>query len=300
MGKIVRIMMLPLLLGATLTLSLAPGCGDDDGDTSGGMTQAELEQMVADTMVVINDVDSYKMKMDSDMFMSMTGGSESGTMDMEMSVEGEVDQANMEMRMLVNMSMDMDMAGTNESIQDITMEMYMLDDYVYIKMSMPEMGEEWMKMPATDDVMSTYDMNMLDEQLMMLDTPGEITYLRDENFGGSDCYVIELVPDMDKMADWVNQQGLADMEIGLEDLDMLSDMFKGLTYTIWIAKDTKYMRRMTAYMLMEISEDDFKELGGGEGTMTMDMNMDIEMYDYNQPVDMTLPEEALEAMEISL
>ena len=39
------------------------------------------------------------------------------------------------------------------------------------------------------------------------------------------------------------------------------------------------------------------DLTGESGSLTMDVNMDMEMYDYNLPVAVVLPDEALDAME---
>jgi hypothetical protein len=300
MSKLIRIILLPLLMISMLSLLSVLGCKDEKSAPEGAETsQSEPQQILLDAMLVLKDVDSYKMKMDMDANMNMSGGSEEGTMDMIMAMEGVVDQANMEMQMDMSMSMDMDIGDVEESIQDISMEMYMLADTIYIKMDMPELGEQWMKMPLSEETMEMYNLNMVDQQCALLESPGEITLLRNENFDGSECYVIHLVPDMQKMMDWISQQQMTGMELAREDPAILGDIFKELSYTCWIAEDTKYMKKVTASMLMEMSAADFGETEDNFGTMTMDIDMDMIMYDYNQLVSIVLPDEAENAVEMS-
>ena len=296
MGKVLKMLLISLLLISILSLPIALGCNGDKADTSGEFSQLELEQILTDSTLLVNSVDSYKMTMDMDVFMDMSGGGEEGTMDMDMTMEGAIDQKNMEMYMVMEIYMAMDM-GFEAGSEDMTIDMYMVDDYLYMKMDIPELGEEWIKMPATDETMSAYDLDMVSEQLAILESPGELNYLRDEILDGSDCYVIQMIPDLAAIMDWIGDQGLADLGLDWEDVGVIRDMFDELTYTIWIDKETKYIKKMTAYILMKMSGDDFADMDGDIGTITMDMNMDIEMYDYNKPVTIVLPDEALDAME---
>ena len=293
MGRILRMILLPLMLVSILSLPIALGC---NGDTSGEFSQLELEQLLTDSALFVNDVDSYKTTMDMEIFMDMSGRGEEGTMDMDMTMEGAIDQKNMEISMIMAISMSMDI-GFESVSEDMTMDMYMVGDYIYLKMDIPELGEEWIKMPATDEAMSTYDFDIVNQQLTVLESPGDVTFLRYENVDGGECYVIELVPDMATMMEWIGEQGLTDLGLSWEDVGVISDMFDELTYTIWIDKETKYMKKMTAYILMKFSGDTFEDLTGESGSLTMDIDMDMEMYDYNEPVTVVLPEEALDAME---
>jgi hypothetical protein len=264
MSKIIRIILLPLLMITTLSLLTVLGCKDKEGTGT----------------------------------INMSGSPEEDTVDMVITMEGVVDQANMEMQMTMNMSMDMDTGEAEGMLQDMSAEMYMLADTIYMKTDIPEMGERWVKMPLSEEMMEMYNLNMVDQQLALLEAPGEITLLRHEKFNGSECYVIHLIPDMQKMIDWINQQQMISMELARADPEILSNIFKELSFTCWIAEDTKYMKKITASMLMEMSAEDFPEMGTDSGTMTMDMDMDTVIYDYNEPVSIILPDEAEKAKEM--
>jgi hypothetical protein len=131
-----------------------------------------------------------------------------------------------------------------------------------------------------------------------MDFYGEIEYLGSETVDGASCYVIQLTPDIAAMMDWMAGQGMADM--GLEELvylDLVEDMFEDLAYTVWVDKDTKYIKKMEMHMLAEMSAEDLGEMAAGEDfTMTMEISMVMEMYDLNQPVEITLPAEAEDAI----
>ena len=308
MGKTIRIILIPLFLVAILALSITTGCGDDEGDTASGMTQAELEQLVAEAMAVIYEVDSYKMKMNMDASMEMSGGDEEGTMSIDMAMEGVVDQKNMEMQMVMGMKMDlgmimpmdMDMDDSGDNSMNMDMDMYLVDDSIYMKADLFGTGEEWMKMPATDDAMSMYDMNMVEQQLAPMESLAEVSFLRYETYDGSECYVIEFVPDMGAMMGWLNDQDMTGVEFDWDDLGLIDDMFQELSYTCWIDKETKYMKKMTAHMVMEMSAEDFDETDYGMGTLIMDYIINMEISDYNEPVTITLPADAQEAMDFGL
>ena len=297
MSKIIKMILLPLLLVSILSLPASLGCnGNGDGGSS-EFTKAELEEIVANSINVVNTADSYKFSMDMEMFMDMEGGGEDGTMNMDIEAEGAFDLKKMEAFMDMDMYMAMDI-GFDMGSEEVSMEMYMLDDYVYIRAEMPGMGDEWMKMEATDDALEMYGLDMLEQQMAPLESIGELSFLRYESINGKECYVIKIVPDMDAMMDYLGDQEMADLGMSWDELDMMYDMFDELSYTCWIEKDTGYMAKMNAYILMEVSGGDFRDLTGVSGKMTMDMTMNMEMHDFNEPADIVLPDEAEDAMEM--
>lgn len=296
MSKVLKIILLPLLLVSILSLPIAIGCNGNGDSGSSEFTKAELEEIVADSVVIVNTANSYKFDMDMEMFMDMEGGGEDGTMNMDMSAEGAFDLKKMEMFMAMDMYMAMDI-GFDMGSEDMSMEMYLVDDYIYARMEMAGMDDDWMKMEASDYAMEMYGLNMLEEQIAPLESIGELEFLRYESVNGKECYVIKIIPDMDAMMDYLGDQGMDDLGMSWEELDMIYEMFDELSYTCWIEKDTGYMAKVNAYIMMEVSGGDFKDLVGVSGKMTMEMTMNMAMYDYNEPVDIVLPADAEDAIE---
>jgi hypothetical protein len=97
----------------------------------------------------------------------------------------------------------------------------------------------------------------------------------------------------------MSQQQMPGMEdMGMAGLNM-ADWFKEMTVKFWIAKDSYLQMKSAIHMVMEVtaadvgaSQDDLEKM------TTIDMNMTMTCYDYNEDVFIELPEEALEAAEI--
>ena len=309
MSKVIRVLLVSLLLVSMISLVSVFGCGEEEAAPEAaeptpeatGLSQLEMEQILADSMLAIMDVQTYKFIMDMTMAMEIQGGPEEGSATTDMNMSGRYDQVNQSMRMTMDMTIDAGDMGMGEAPESITIEMYMLDEWMYMHMDMPPLGDQWMKMPVTEEMAQgmagSFGADMIEQQLGPLDTPAEIKYLREEFFDGSNCYVFEIVPDMSKIMDWLDQQQLAESGIPMDDMDMVADMFKELIYITWVDKETKYMRKMDAKIVMDISSED---VGAGMdmGDMKMDITMSMNIYDYNVPVTITLPPEAEDAMEM--
>jgi hypothetical protein len=309
MGKFLKATLLPLLLVSILLLALPAGC-------STSPSQEELNQILDDSMTAMNSVSSGKMTGNLEMAMELSGAGEDGTVEADMTMEGAIDLAKIEMQLAINASFTADMTDTHESMDNITLDLYIVDDHMYLKMGIPGMGEEWMKMPVPDASMAGFDIDdMFEQQLAMLESYVELEYLRTEKVDGSDCYVIQMVPDLAAMMDWIAEMGMTEM--GMTDMgsewdeiqsvieEVINEMFEEFSYIVWIDKDTKYIKKMTASIKGNISSEDFEGIGEdfGDiseefGEITIEVSMDMDMYDYNEPVNIVLPEEAQDAMDM--
>lgn len=284
MSKAVKII---LALSLALVLSLAAfGCGE------GEITQEEIEQFVADTVAASAEVNTVKFDMDMQMAMDVDAQDESIQMTMIADGNGAVDNTDQEMQMIMNMSMDIPELGK----QDMAMDMYATGGWMYMKMAMPGLDEQWMKMPFAEEIWQSQ--NQFAQQIELLRTVREVSFLGSENVNGTDCYVVEIVPDMAALFDIMSQQQIA----GLEGIDLtefgMADMIKEMSVKIWIAKDSYLEMKSDIHMLMEMTAAD---LGAAEDELdkaTIDITMTMICYDYNQPVSIELPEEVQQAIEI--
>jgi hypothetical protein len=293
----IKILALPLLLAAILGVLSFAGCGGklgDDGNGGGDLTQPELEQVMADSMAAYRDAASYGFTYDMDMNLEMVGGSSPGTMEMTMRGEGEadIDANTMLMNMDVSLKSDVpDMEGSQEMSADI----YLLTDWMYMKMKVTGLGEQWVKTPVTEDVKEAYNLNIVDQQLMPLESMGEIKFIKYQSVDGSQCYVLDIIPDIDAVKAWLDAQELTSGQ----DWDMLiEDMFNELSYTVWIDTDTNLLKKMSMVMDMDLTAE---QVGADEtdfDTMSMHMELQMTLGDYNEPVTIDLPDEALDAEEM--
>ncbi|HEY97222.1 MAG TPA: hypothetical protein G4O16_03475 [Dehalococcoidia bacterium] len=289
MGKIFKMILLPLLLISILSLPITLGCNGGGGDFGEG----ELEQILVDAVNYANTADSYSLFMNVEASMDAESEGEEATMEMKMTMDGAYDQKNMAMYMTMNTYMAMDF-GYDMGTEEQSAEIYLVDDYMYVYTD-----GEWLKMPADEEAFQTYDIYQFQEQIALLESLGDLNFDKYETFNGKECYVIEIIPDFDAMLDFLGEEGIGGMDLSSEEMRVVRDMFDEISYFCWIEKDTGYLTKIKMQIEMKISGDDFKEMAGVSGKMKMDMSMTIEISDYNQPVNINLPSEAENAPEMS-
>lgn len=285
-----RIMRKVLLLSLALVLSLAfVGCAEKEET----LTPEQIDQIVIDAANALAEAETYAFDMDASVTIDVIGGTEPGTMSLAADATGVIDSANKEMQLGMNMTMNV----PEEDQQQMGMEIYIVDEWVYVKMSIPEVGEEWMKMELTPEMWGLWE--QVDQQVELLETATEVKFVGSEVVNGIQCYVFDIMPDMEQLAEYLaQQQGMLGM--GLAEMENLEELLDKTSLLIeeWIAEDSSLLTKAQANMRVEVTPDDVGAAAEAFHKMTMDLSMDMTVYDYNQPVSIELPPEALEAPEI--
>jgi hypothetical protein len=300
MLKRVKILALPLMLAAIFTILAFPGCGGNGGGpeetVAGELTAQELQGLLDDALLAVENANSYAFSMDMDMDIEVTGGPDAGKMGLSMKADGVYDMADEEMQMDLDMSIEGDIEGLDGDSQTMSADVYMLDDWMYMKMKIAGLGEQWVKTPTTEDMMEAYDLDIVNQQLAPLESMVEIGFVKYESVGGTQCYVLEIIPDIEEMKEWLEEQ---QMGAGTGEWDeLMQDMFKELDYRLWISKDTKQLRKLRLTMNVEMTAEQAGASEADFDKMTMDVNLEMEIKDYNKPVSINLPDEAEDAEEM--
>jgi hypothetical protein len=284
MSKAIRIVLAILVLALSLA---AFGCGE------GELTQEDIERIVAEAATVNAAVNTVSFDVEMEMLRDISSSDDPVQMTMVSSGTGASDRANQQMKIIMDMTMDIPDLGK----EDMDMEAYVTGGWMYLKMDIPGLGEQWVKMPMTEDMWQSQ--SQFEQQVELLSTVQGVTFLGSENVNGTDCYVVEIVPDIAVLFEIMSQQQMPGMEdMGMAGLNM-ADWFKEMTVKFWIAKDSYLQMKSAIHMVMEVTAAD---LGASQDDLekmtTIDMNMTMTCYDYNEDVFIELPEEALEAAEI--
>jgi len=276
-----------LLLSLALVLCFAfVGCAQK-GEV---LTPEQIDQIVTEAVSAAVEANTYQFDMDMSVTMEVIGGTEPGTMTMDAVGTGAIDNVHKEMQMLMTMTMNIPEQGE----QEMGMETYIVGEWMYMEMSVPEMDEQWMKMELPEGMWETQ--NQLEQQMELLETAAEVKFVDSEIVDDVDCYIFEITPDMEKLADYLSQQ------LGMEGINLgelnLAELFKEMSVKEWIAKDSYLLTKTEVHMLMELTPEDVGATSEDFERMTMDLSMGMTVHDYNQPVSIELPPEAQDAIEM--
>ena len=253
-----------------------------------GLPQEEINQIIGN--VTSAEYDTFKFDVEMPMTMTVVGGSDPGTASIVVDGTGVVDMANEEMQM--TMSMTMDIPGAGE--QEMAAEVYIVGGWMYTKMDLFGLGEQWTKMEVTEETWQ--QQGQIEPLLEFLATAVEVNYLGSKTVSGTECYLFEIVPDMEALGELLGQE-TAGTGFDFSQLD-LADLYDKLSVKEWIAKDSCLIMRVEIEMVLEMNASDVGAAADDFDKMTMDVKMVESFYDYNEPVSIELPPEALDAEEM--
>jgi len=259
------------------------------GCAGGGLSQNEVEKMVTDILVANAEVNTCKFDLDMMTAVKIVGGSHEGETSVTGTGTGVLDSSNEEMYLTMNMEVELPGQGT----QEIPVEYYFVNGWMYNGMNIPGQGMRWMKMEMPENMWSTQ--NQQEQQLELLKTAEEVNFLGEEDVNGTSCYVVEIVPSMDALQKMVSQIEMPEMEgVDLGDLNLAS-MFKGMSIKQWIAKDSYLFLKSENNMSIEIQPGDVGATEADFEKIVEDVNIQMVFYDYGEAVSIELPVEAQEA-----
>jgi len=242
------------MLSAILLIACSACCGGDN-TVPNGMTAAEL---VEAALAAEQSLDSYQFT--GAVIGAMTGGTTT-----VVDVSGDIDEQNKALH--INMSH----TGHNESMQ-----LYVVDDWEYIKVYGPNLSSTWNKSPVTEDTWSVRNLPL--QQVSALSDFIAVNYIGTETVGGVECYKLEVEPDLVQLLQWFT--GDADMEELDPSID-ISEMVSEPSLTVWVAADTDYLVQTVIEATLSIDLE----------YMVMSIGQSISMTrsQFDQPVSIELP-----------
>ena len=279
-----KLLLLSLALVLSFSLVAFVGCGEK-------MSQEEKDQIIAGALAASYDTVSFDM--DLPMTMVVEGGDAPGTIDVAMNGNGFMDMVNQAMRLAIAMSIEVTGAGA----QSLEGEVYVVDGWMYSGMSVPDLGEQWLKMEMTEPMWQQQD--QIGPYLELLATAFDIDYKGIEIVNGVECYLFELEPEMGVLTDILLEATASLGAVDLRGFD-LAELYQELSVKEWVAKDSYLLQKTEVVITMEIRPEDVGETSDSFDKMNMDVSLTMRFYDYNQPFTVVLPPAALEAEEFSL
>jgi hypothetical protein len=285
-----RIFTIPLVLIMVLSFT---ACANGTGEAEERAASPSAQEIVSYAVDSLDDIKTSQFEMN--MTMAMAGEAEGETFEatMVMDFNGTLDLENGRM----GMDITMNVATPGEDKIEMAVATYLLDDFVYMMMDLPEVGPMWMKLEMPE--VAWEEMNQVESQIGLLEA-SQVKIIGSETIDGIDCYVLQLTPDMEQLWQVVMQQAeVAGEEIVDIQGEFLEEIFRSSSVKQWIAKDTYFLTKAQIDMVAELTPE---ALGSPqeEGLVTMEIALDLLFYNYNQSVSIVLPPEAVEAIEVPI
>ena len=185
-----------------------------------GLGLPSTNEIVKGVFESLNDIKTFQF--DMEMTADMSGEAEGEVFDttMTMGFNGVLDTENRQMRADISMSMEM----PDEDEIEMEMAMYIIDDTGYVMMNIPEMGPTWMKSNVIETEWaeaSGQAMGLTESQQELLES-STVKILGSEQMDGIECYVLELIPDMEQLWLTIMQQAQISGEETLPELEIES------------------------------------------------------------------------------
>jgi len=281
-----------ILILALLLVSLV-ACGGGEGEAG------PAEEIADAAMAAYSGQDTYQFDMDMTVEMDVTGVDETveGTVTVDMN--GASDKVNG--RTYTNMQTSTDPSTAMEG----DVEMYNMDDWVYLRTSMPGEPPTWLKWEVCLPCGGGEKLDIVGQQVDLLEDSVGVEVIDNDTVDATECYVLEVRPELEKLWEWVQEQ--VALENQLPALDSgLEEVISDFAINQWIAKDTYFILKSTLDMTLTFSSSSSScpSCGlipalPGESARTYDITATVMVYDVNQPVNIELPPEAEDAKEWS-
>ena len=270
-----------LLLLLALMIIAFSGCVEEKPSPE------ELKAMMIES---VDDVETTAFTVDTDQTIKMVNHSETNrtlrTMNFETRSEGE-GVMNVSARALK-------MTMTTTSSSDVTgevateMEMYMQNDTLYTNTD-----GNWTKMPGMPEEMWDQQ-NQVKVQAELLNA-SEIELAGSEKVNGEAAYKVRVVPDMDTFMMILNQQ-MGSMPLYAFNMTEIFEESE-MEWTTWISKESHLPLKTEVSMELTLTSDLMNLPVGEMGDIEMEIKSDstVVYSNYNEPVDIVVPEEAMAA-----
>jgi len=280
-----KILTMSLVVAIVLSFS---ACGEE---TEEEVELPPAQEIVDGAVESFDNISTYQFEMDMTMYTTGEAVGEAIEHTVTMVNSGTLDLENQQMK--TDLSMD---AGD----EMMRVESYIIDGMVYAKPEAP--GEEpgWIKSEAPEEYWEMMTaVSGIKNYIELLKT-AQVEVTGSEQVKGVDCYMLQLTPEMAELYQTamnpVGGVGQAGMLAPVPE-ELLEDMFRSYSAQTWIAKDNYFLMKAEIDMAIETTPELMDYLGE-EVEVSIDTTISFLAYNYNQPVSIVVPEEALEAREM--
>jgi hypothetical protein len=307
MPKSLKNVILLLLLAAIIALLSFSGCSSSytpstmpwTGITPENLTQQQWQDIVKVALEYFEHLETYKVGISLSISTDAAGGTNNWTRSQNTWIMGAVNATKGDAEATKSVSMAMVGLGQTGESQSSAYETYLKDNFIYVSLTDSSGGTKWIKMKNSDELGAVFGYDSTNIQIAPLDLPANIEYTNTDQVDNVDCYVLNITPNKEELANWFNQQdtgfGKADWQNIVND----ANAFKNFSCTCYVAKDTYWVTKIDLVAVVELTPEQVQVTSMGYEKITLTFNMNMVLYDHNVSYDISLPNGADTAIEHS-
>jgi hypothetical protein len=252
------------------------GCGSST-------TKVSAEEVAQNALAAQAGVNSSHVQIDLDATVEGTSNGSAMNVTLSGTATGDIDWANKRMKSHVGVTV-----GYNGMPITITADMYALDNTTYTQTTMLGTTDNWTKGSLPMDFWFTQENSQFINSLLH---STQVESLPHDKVGDTDCYVLQLKPDIAAI-----QQMLSQQSSQLSGVPDISKLIQDPSFKVWVAKDTSVIMKIEIVLSAHLTPE---ALGQPASSDVLDISLTLTMQvtSINTPVSIELPAAAQNAKE---
>jgi hypothetical protein len=259
------------------------------------------QEIISKSTSALSKVDSYKL--DTNLVEAYTVVEETGstTMTTHWKINKSCNIARKEIQSSINVEQN-GMSISSFEVYIVGGWMYVNQGFLVVYGSGPDAS--WDKLELTNETWTRE--SQISSQIELLKTPIKVDLVGSENVNGVDCYVLNVTPTAESMADWVISQQQADgpslhwwRTTAERSREIYAKAYKNSFIRLWIAKDSHLVIEADISTLFEVTPSILKpsdvplcntgEVTYGFDKIIAELHWQMNYSNYNLPVSIELP-----------
>jgi len=304
MKKSIKKTLPSLLLVVIVGLVCCGGCGGSytpspmpwTGTAPEDLTQAQWQDILKVSLEYHEHMDSYKMISMTSVSSNAVGGENPWERSMNTALSGFRKLSEGKTQINMELSVIFSGLGQENEEQTVTYGIYAPDEWIYVSMATAAMGSYWVKTRKSSELEEALKFDYAEKQLMLLDAPTGIEYLRTEENTGVEYYVLSITPSKDALAKWFGEQ-----DTGFQNLDwqkVLDNPYEDFKVTCYVTKSTYLIMSVSLTMIIEFTPEQAGNTTYDYDSMKLTCNMNTALFDFHVIQLITLPMNAFDAREV--
>ncbi len=259
---------------------------------SAGCTQEHIsgEELKEEVVSSVEEIDTYEFDMKAESNTELSRHGKQAGLETITTGKGVVDRDSKNMKL--EMTTTMGVSGRSSTVGSRA-KIYCINDSLYTKTSIgiSEVPSDWVKMQMTEERWGSQ--NQLDEYFELLNK-SEVEVLGNEKINGIDCYAVKILPHNETL--WEMMVNEPAMSKQMQEINRSEIEIKNSSAKFWVSKDTYFPVRTETAMELKMDSKALNMTSQEDITVEIDLAVEVNYYNYNDPVKISFPQEAQDAV----